>query len=89
MLVRTNVLSLLEAMGLVELKPTSSTVSASEKSSPTSSQPDKRKHDITKSDCQILITSDVSDTSEGEVSRGESSGDSDDRKLKGKEVRKT
>ena len=81
-------LSLLETMGLVEPKPTSNTVSTSEKSSPTSSQPDKGKYNTTKSDCQILTTSDVSDTSEGQVSRGESSGDSDDGKSKKKRGKK-
>ena len=73
-------------MGLVKPKPTSSTPSASEKSSPTFFQPDKGKEESAKSDCQILATSDVSD---GELSGGETSGDLDDGKAKKKRGKKS
>ena len=81
-------LSLLEAMGLIEPKPTSSTASTSEKSSPTSSQPDKGKEEGAKSNCHILTTSDVSDTSDSEISACDTSGDLDDGKAKKKKDKK-
>ena len=57
--------SLLEAMGLIELKTTPSSGSNSEKLSPTSSHPDKEKDKSkTLSDCQILTTSDVLEKSQ-------------------------
>ena len=77
-------LSLLEAMGLVEPPPTSSTASVSEKSSPSSSQPDKGKEEGVKADCQMLMTSDVLDTLDEELSDRDPSGE----KLKRKKVRK-
>ena len=77
-----------EAMGLVELHPTSSTASVSEKSSPSCFQPDKGKEEGVKADCQILMTSDVSDTLDGELSDGDISGDSDTGKAKKKKGKK-
>ena len=65
-------------MGLMEPKMTPSPASNSEKLSPTSSQPDKEKDkSMTLPDCQILTMSEVSDTSEGEISTGDSLDDSD------------
>ena len=75
-------------MGLMEPKTTPSSASNSEKLSPTSSQPDKEKDKSkTLPDCQILTTSDILDTSEGEISAGDSSEDSNrcrTKKKKGK-----
>ena len=77
--------SLLETMGLVEPKTTPSSASNSEKLIPTPSQPDKEKDKSkTLPDCQILTTSDVSDTSGGEISAGDSSDDSNRCKTKKK-----